>query len=391
MSLRVEWTRLVSHAHDHPTCMSAGMSEQGPVAGSTWLDQDTVASADAQGMVQLRQDTSLLGEMVRIGVDEYVRLVKDGWIDPDRVGHVLCHLSSAWFRARVDQELAGHGLAIADEKWFTNLDSKGNTGAASIFIMLEEALSTGRIRPGDQVLLMVPESGRFTVAFALLTCVEAPVLSSELAKVWAGFEQLLAEVPVIRRLEAGQATVVDYQRLLVNLRQQVVDGARWITRAASSVSSELVGLRSMLIAHALDEHRDFELLERDYVALGGSLAGIRDAAANIGTEALTAFMMFHAGQPDPLDLIGAMFIIEGLGARLAGRWASLLQDQLGLADDQVSFLRYHATADSTAHRERFERIVASGLIDDVMADRIVKTAKVTARLYALQLAEIDHV
>jgi 3-oxoacyl-[acyl-carrier-protein] synthase-3 len=38
--------------------------------------------------------------------------------------------------------------------------------------MLEEAWSTGRFRPDDRILLMVPESGRFTVSFVHLTCVD---------------------------------------------------------------------------------------------------------------------------------------------------------------------------------------------------------------------------
>ena len=57
---------------------------------------------------------------------------------------------------------------IPEEKWFSNLYTKGNTGAASIFIMLEEAFSTGRFKKGDVILLMVPESGRFQAALSQL-------------------------------------------------------------------------------------------------------------------------------------------------------------------------------------------------------------------------------
>ena len=64
--------------------------------------------------------------------------------------------------------------------------------------------------------------------------------------------------------------------------------------------------------------------------------------ANIGSAALSAFMFHRAGQPDPVDLLGAMFVIEGLGVRNAAGWADRLGRGLGLADDQLSFLRYHA-------------------------------------------------
>src|SRR5215472_324462 len=40
LSLRVDWVHLVSHAHSHPVCMSAGLAEDlQPRAGATWLDQ----------------------------------------------------------------------------------------------------------------------------------------------------------------------------------------------------------------------------------------------------------------------------------------------------------------------------------------------------------------
>ncbi len=56
--------------------------------------------------------------------------------------------------------------------------------------------------------------------------------------------------------------------LLRNLRQQVMEGARLIARAASNISIEWFPFRSMFISHARDEHRDFQMLERDYCAVG---------------------------------------------------------------------------------------------------------------------------
>jgi 3-oxoacyl-[acyl-carrier-protein] synthase-3 len=83
-----------------------------------------------------------------------------------------------------------------------------------------------------------------------------------------------------------------------------------------------------------------------------------------------------------------MFVIEGLGAAKALRWARLLQEQLGFADDQVSFLRYHASNDDD-HFERLRASLRAGFLDRHAAERIVTTARVVARLYALQLEEVD--
>lgn len=421
LSLRIDWIDLKSFANEFATCMYTGMAHKDtPLAGNTWLDLATIAEADRAELMRIRQDTELLPQIVRLGVEEYLRLIQGGRINPAELDHFLCHYSSHFFKAEIVRFLDRTGLCIPEKKWFTNLYTKGNTGAASIFIMLEEAFNSGRFEPGERILLMVPESGRFTVSFALLTCVGAgaqptesaavavPVAQSplggklgedadpvlrrlvlDLALVWADFERLLRAAPIVRRIEAGKATLADYRMLLRNLRQQVMEGARWIARAASNVSVELFPIRSMFISHAGDEHRDFQMLERDYCALGGSLDEIVGTPKNVGSEALSAFMFHRASQPDPLDLLGAMFVIEGLGRMKAGQWAEALKSQLDLADGQVSFLRYHGQNDDQ-HFDRLREVLASGVVTGEVAARIVKTARVVARLYVLQLEEMDN-
>jgi 3-oxoacyl-[acyl-carrier-protein] synthase-3 len=63
------------------------------------------------------------------------------------------------------------GFSIPPGRWFSNLTSKGNTGSASIFIILEELFHSGRLRKGERLLCMIPESGRFSMAYMLLTVV----------------------------------------------------------------------------------------------------------------------------------------------------------------------------------------------------------------------------
>ena len=123
-------------------------------------------------MMKVRQDTRLLPQIVRLGVEEYLRHIRAGRLDVNAIDHVLCHYSSHFFKGEVMKLLAEAGVVVPEERWFTNLYTKGNTGAASIYIMLEEALRSGRFKKGDGIVLMVPESGRFSVAFALLTVVD---------------------------------------------------------------------------------------------------------------------------------------------------------------------------------------------------------------------------
>jgi hypothetical protein len=211
-----------------------------------------------------------------------------------------------------------------------------------------------------------------------------------LSRAWIEFESALVQVPVIARLLAGKLRIEDYQRLLLNLRQQVVEGSRWISRAASNLGPEHEELRSLFVRHAVAEHRDYRLLEDNYVAAGGDAADIRSARKNIGSEALSAFM-YHAGsRPDPVGLLGAMFVIEGLGERLAGPWSQAIRAQLDLGDDAVSFLAYHGANDGD-HLDMFDRALALAVHDQDVADEIVRHARIVARLYRLQLEEIDNV
>lgn len=214
-------------------------------------------------------------------------------------------------------------------------------------------------------------------------------LSVELALVLADFDRMLRNVPIVQRINDGTVSIEDYKRLLVNLRQEVVDGARWIARAASSVSARLFPYRSMFITHAGEEHRDFQILERNFVALGGTLDEIQNTPKNLGTEALSAFMFYRAGHVDPIDMLGAMFIIEGLGASRARQWAAQLKSALNIDDEALTFLTYHGANDDN-HFDKLREVVSSGIITREIGEQLVKTAKVTARLYALQLEEIDN-
>ncbi len=85
------------------------------------------------------------------------------------IDYFLPHLSSNFFRSKIFEALNEANIPIPEEKWFTNLTSVGNVGAASAYLMLEELFYSGRLKKGDKILLMVPESSRFTYAYSLLT------------------------------------------------------------------------------------------------------------------------------------------------------------------------------------------------------------------------------
>ena len=131
------------------------------------------------------------------------------------------------------------------------------------------------------------------------------------------------------------------------------------------------------------------MLERDFVAVGGEREAIRAGRKNAGAEGLSAWMFQRASRPNPLDLLGAMFIIEGTGRNLGGRLAQHLSERLGLGPDQMQFLGYHADADDQ-HLGKLSAILRSGIVTRELAAEIAHTAQVTARLYCMQFEEMGR-
>lgn len=150
--------------------MYAGAEKRPDGSLQSWL---TLSPEECRqrSVLALKQDVRLLNEQI---VEQTVtrtlgEVIRRTGLMPDDVDHFLPHLSSMYFRPRVAEALAAMDFAIPEAKWFTNLQDKGNTGSASIYIMLDELLKSDRVRSGDRILCFVPESGRFSSAYMLLS------------------------------------------------------------------------------------------------------------------------------------------------------------------------------------------------------------------------------
>lgn len=201
------------------------------------------------------------------------------------------------------------------------------------------------------------------------------------------FERSLDKTQIIRRLNEGRFEREHYLAFLRAHRQQVKDGAMWMARAASNIDVGHAELRSMLLRHAVTEHRDYRLLEQDYVAADGVLDEIVSAPMTIGSEALSAWMFHEASKPNPFGLLGAMWIIEGLGNFKAAEWGRMIMRRLALPAHAVRFLSYHGESDAH-HIEEFKQMLNMVLPNNAAAKRIVRVAQVTARLYVQQIEDV---
>lgn len=172
-SLRVDWIEHVSYAGELEVCMFAGAhkKDDGTVIG--WRQLDSLTEALANNYFALKQDTGILNEeIIKVSIDRALaRAIERRKIKADEIDWFLPHYSSEFFRDKIHDAMVGIGFHIPYEKWFTNLTYKGNTGSASIYVMMEELFHSDKLREGDKILCYIPESGRFSIAYMLLTVV----------------------------------------------------------------------------------------------------------------------------------------------------------------------------------------------------------------------------
>jgi 3-oxoacyl-[acyl-carrier-protein] synthase-3 len=413
--LRLLGAHLKSFSGDFPVCMQVGLTAD---AQRSYLDYPSFAEAEADGAYALRQNIRLLPSLFDVSIHEYAKLAHSGWIDPLRIDHFLCHYSSQRFAPVVRDLLEKAGLHIPESRWYSNLKTRGNTGAASIFVMLDDFLRERAVRPGERILCFVPESGRFTVGYLLLEAV-APAgartasaagaerlpepphdpdsaqsadmrrLLRGLAEVWHDYRSRAWRSAIIARIVRGKLRAEDLLRWMQDWIPQVREGSVWMRKAVARLDERYARVRELVAAHAGDEQFDFRILFDDYRRAGGSARSIEELKRNAGGEALNAFLHARAEQDNPVGLLGAIYIIEGTGQRIVPVLLPEIRRQLNLPLQAVRFLHYHGENDAR-HLARWLDCVSLAIEagGQAVADDIVATARSTAQLYLLQLEAV---
>jgi 3-oxoacyl-[acyl-carrier-protein] synthase III len=169
LPLRIEWMEAFSYAYELEACMYAGgdKMENGDIKpwsnyqSNEWL---------SQSVFSIKQDVKILDQYIlEKGALSMKAAMDKNSIKPEDITYFLPHVSSHYFVNGLYKSLTEKGIEIPMEKWFMNLKNVGNVGSASIYLMLEELMASGKLKRGDKILLSVPESGRFSYSYAYLT------------------------------------------------------------------------------------------------------------------------------------------------------------------------------------------------------------------------------
>jgi 3-oxoacyl-[acyl-carrier-protein] synthase-3 len=171
LSLRVDWIEGASFANEMDTCMYMGgeKMEDGSLKGFMDYTPEEIMN---KSIFSVKQDITLLSDnIVHLGGKKIKEIMDRRGLGAADVDYFLPHISSDFFRTRIYDLVEIYGGGIPYEKWFINLYTVGNVGAASIFLMINELFNSGKLKKGNRLLLLVPESARFSYMYAMLTVV----------------------------------------------------------------------------------------------------------------------------------------------------------------------------------------------------------------------------
>ena len=171
ISLRLDWIEGVSYANTMETCMYMGAekNEDGTLKGFMDFTPEEVMN---RSIFSVKQDIGLLSDnIVPLGGAKIKEIFERKGLTVDDIDYFLPHISSDFFKSKIYDLIQIYGGGIPYEKWFINLYTVGNVGAASVYLMINELFNSGKLKVGETILLLVPESSRFSYMYAMLTVV----------------------------------------------------------------------------------------------------------------------------------------------------------------------------------------------------------------------------
>jgi 3-oxoacyl-[acyl-carrier-protein] synthase-3 len=169
LSLEINWIEGVSYANEMETCMYMGCDKQADGTLKGFMDY-TPEEIMTKSIFSVKQDINLLSDnIVPLGGKKIKEIFEKKGLTVSDIDHFLPHISSNFFKSKIYDLVEIYGGGIPYEKWFINLYTVGNVGAASVYLMIDELFHNGSLKKGEKILLLVPESSRFSYMYAMLT------------------------------------------------------------------------------------------------------------------------------------------------------------------------------------------------------------------------------
>lgn len=171
LSLKIEGIEMISYANEQPACMYMLTDAKEDGRLRSWKEF-SIQELAQNSVWCCKQNVKLLNKYVIKHFVDAIEIAMDRLsLKDEEITYVIPHISSMYFYQRLADEISNRGIDLPVSKWFTNLTSVGNVGSVAPFAALDELLRTKDIKVGDRILLLVPESGRFSYGVVSLLAV----------------------------------------------------------------------------------------------------------------------------------------------------------------------------------------------------------------------------
>lgn len=168
IALEIKWIESISYANELDVCMSQGLLKLQDGTRQSWKTMNP-EDWKKHSIFAITQDIRILAKYVtEKAVEHIINSCKKHNFNFTDTDYFLPHLSSMFFKKKLEEKLEEKNLTIDEKKWFTNLPYVGNIGSASIYVILDEFFRTHQLKNGETIFLIIPESAYFSYVTALL-------------------------------------------------------------------------------------------------------------------------------------------------------------------------------------------------------------------------------
>jgi len=149
--------------------------------------------------------------------------------------------------------------------------------------------------------------------------------------------------------------------------------SRFLSAVVSNLPDEKDEIRTRFMHHAIEEDGHHKFTLKDIVNLGYPIEFITESQPLCGTTAIVSYHYFIAHYGNPISMMGAVIVFEGVAEEFAGELSDSIREQHDLPLNAVTFLHTHGKFD-VDHMEEARKVMNTLINDDKDKKEIIEVA-----------------
>jgi thiaminase len=199
--------------------------------------------------------------------------------------------------------------------------------------------------------------------------------------------RLVANSKFLSMLLNGTAPTEAYALFLRETYHLSRHTPRFLAAAAANMPDEKDAIRTRFLHHAIEEDGHHKFALKDLRNLGYPDTFALDSYPLAGTCAIVSYHYYLAFIDNPIGMLGAVVVFEGLAEAFAGTISDMLQQKQNLPLGAVSFLHTHGKFDID-HMKEARQVLNELVTEEKDKQDIIEVAKKMYRYYSMNFDEI---